>query len=174
MRRKTFLVVISFALLLQAFTVSANTPISKDYSLHTLYIFNFVKYTEWPGANKTIIIGVVNSTEATEALLKLVKTKSSAAGITYTIKNTKDEAELKECQIVFIPSNSSHLAPKLITALAAQPILVITEDPDFTKSGASISFKIVSEKIRFQLNEETFKTKGLKVSGTLVSLSDKQ
>jgi hypothetical protein len=149
-----------------------NSAPSADYTLHTLYIFNFVKYIEWPGTLKSIKIGVVNSTQAEEALQKMVKAKSTSAAL-LSVVNTRDEAVLSECQIIFVPSNSSELASRLIERFSSQPILIVTEEADMTKKGASVSFKVASDKLRFQLNEETIKAKGLKVATALATLAEK-
>ena len=143
-----------------------------DYTLHTLYIFNFTKYVEWPSGNKSIKIGVLNSSSAESFLSKMAKTKS-AAGAELSVVNTKNEDELGTCQIVFIPSDNTSHAAKLIERFNAQPILIITEEPDLTKKGASVSFKEVAGKLRFQLNEESIKTKGLKVAASLINLAER-
>jgi hypothetical protein len=143
-----------------------------DYTLHTLYIFNFAKYVEWPAASKTIKVGVVGNTAVEEHLAKMAKAKSTGA-VVFSVINTKNEAELGDCQVVFIPENNTALAAKLIESFKGRPILVITEEADFTKKGASVSFKIVSGKLRFQINEEAIKSNGLKVSGSLTALAEK-
>jgi hypothetical protein len=72
-----------------------------------------------------------------------------------------------------VPSNSSELASRLIERFSSQPILIVTEEADMTKKGASVSFKVASDKLRFQLNEETIKAKGLKVATALATLAEK-
>jgi hypothetical protein len=148
-----------------------NAP-SADYTLHTLYIFNFAKYIEWPGSSKAIKIGVVNSSQAEEALQKMAKAKSTSAA-PIIVTNTKSETELEDCQIIFIPSNSSQLTARLIERFSALPILIVTEDADMIRKGAGVSFKVATDKLRFQINEETLKAKGLKVASSLVTLSEK-
>jgi hypothetical protein len=143
-----------------------------DYTLHTLYIFNFTKYVEWPSGNKSIKIGVVDNTLAEASLLKMAKAKS-ATGAELSVINTKNEDELGTCQIIFIPSDNASHASKLIERFGSQPILIITEDADIIKKGASVSFKLVAGKLRFQLNEESIKAKGLKVATALTSLAEK-
>jgi hypothetical protein len=87
--------------------------------------------------------------------------------------NSRNDNELSTCQIIFIPENSSAKAAALIQRLGDQPILIVTEESNMVDKGASISFKIADGKLRFQVNEKTIKAKGLKVSSTLVSLSEK-
>lgn len=167
--------VLSIALCLMHFSSQAriiSTAPANDYTLQTLYIFNFTKYVEWPSGNKTMKIGVVDNAAAEDYLVKMAKVKSTVS-TEINVINTKNEAELGSCQIIFIPSNNTHLAAKLIERFSSQPILIVTEEADLTKKGASVSFKLVSGKLRFQINEEAIKLKGMKVSSSLITLSEK-
>jgi hypothetical protein len=144
-----------------------------EYALHTLYIFNFVKYVEWPVATtKSIRIGVVGNQSAEETLAKMAKGRSSGP-LEISVINTKNDAELSSCQIIFIPSGNTSVAAKLIESFSGKPILIVTEEADLTKKGASMSFKIVANKLRFQINEEVIKNNGLKIAGALLSLAEK-
>ena len=149
-----------------------NPPPAADYTLHTLYIFNFTKYVQWPAAGSTIKIGLVDNASAETALEKMAQAKSTA-GSEIKIVSTRNETELGTCQIIFIPSNSTSLSGKLIEHFSTAPVLIVTEEADLTRAGASISFKMVSGKLRFQINEEVIKSKGMKISSSLVSLAEK-
>ena len=143
-----------------------------DYTLHTLYIFNFTRYVEWPAGAKSVKIGVVDNESAEGYLNKMAKAKSTG-GAEISVINTKNDTELSSCQIIFIPSGSTALAGKLIESFGDRPILIVTEDADLIKKGASVSFKVVANKLRFQINEEVVKKQGLKVSSSLLSLAER-
>jgi hypothetical protein len=154
------------------FTVAGGPEPPTDYTFHTLYIFNFTKYVEWPMGTKSLKIGVVDSESAESFFSKMAKTKSRP-GAEVTVINTKNASELASCQIIFIPSGSSSMASKLIANLNDCLVLIVTEDADLTKLGASLSFKIVASKLRFQINEEGIKGKGLKISSSLLTMAEK-
>ncbi|WP_276371097.1 YfiR family protein [Chryseolinea sp. H1M3-3] len=172
---RTRAVLFSIAFFLAYFSTLANGFFSepmKDYTLQTLYIFNFAKYVEWPTATRSIKIGVVGNTSAEDHLVKVAKAKSSA-GVEINVINSLNESDLGSCQIIFVPVNNTKLADQLIENFNNRPILIVTEEADFTQKGACVSFKIVSGKLRFQINEEAIKSRGLKVSGALSSLAEK-
>lgn len=143
-----------------------------NYSVYSMFIYNFVKYLEWPENNDKIMIAVWNNASAAEELSKMAKAKSTPAR-EITVQNISDEEGILKFHVIFIPANSSSVLPKLAQKLKSKPIVVITEEPDLTSKGASVSFKTVSEKVRFQLNNEMMKSAGLKVSGTLEALAIK-
>jgi hypothetical protein len=164
-------IVLTFSYL-SAESGKATLFLPEDYTMQTLYIFNFTKYVEWPSGNKAMKIGVVDNASAEEYLKKMAKTKSTG-GVEISIVNTREISSLSSCQIIFIPSNTTDLADELIERFNANPILIVTQDADLTKKGASVSFKVVASKLRFQLNEENIKSKGLKVANALSVLAEK-
>ena len=150
----------------------ANPP-ADDYTIHALYIYNFTKYIQWPIAAKKIKIGVAGNAAMEEFLAKMAKVKSNS-DLEINVVNTTNEGELGTCQIVLIPSSTnSGATSKLIESFNSRPVLVITEQENLTKKGASISFKIIDGKLRFQINEEVIKTKGLKMASALSSMAEK-
>jgi hypothetical protein len=172
-KTRTVMLVAAALFLVAARAESTGTfPPGADYTIHTLYIFNFTKYIEWPAGAKQIKIGVVDNASAEEQLLKMAKAKSTA-GSEISVVNTRHENELSSCQIIFVPANSSAKTAALIQRFENQPILIVTEESNMVEKGAGISFKIADNKLRFQVNEKAIKAKGMKVSTTLVSLSEK-
>jgi hypothetical protein len=149
---------------------SISAASAKNYTVYSVFIYNFIKYLEWPVSNEKITVAVWNSASATAALEVMAKAKSTPAR-EIIIKNITDEKALSESQLVFVPSNSTSAFLKNIEKIKSKPIVAVTEESDLTEKGASISFKTVSEKIRFQMNNEALMSSGVKVSGTLDALA---
>lgn len=143
-----------------------------NYSVYSMFIYNFVKYMEWPQNNDKIMIAVWNNASAAEELSKMAKTKSTPTR-EIVVQNISEENDLLSFQVIFVPANRSSVLPKLAEKLKSKPIVIVTEEPDLISKGASVSFKTVSDKIRFQLNNEMMRSAGLKVSGALEALAIK-
>jgi hypothetical protein len=165
------ILVLVFAIILAPLRASTSGP-PDDYAVYSVYLFNFTKYVVWPSGSKAVKIGIVENAEAEANFQKMGKTKSTP-GAEITVVNTRNEIELGTCQIIFVPSNNTSIASKLIERFKGQPILIVTEDAEFTKKGASISFKVVSGKLRFQVNEASINAGGMKIAGYLTALADK-
>jgi hypothetical protein len=170
--RMAMAIAAAFMLLAAHAGSSGNPPAGAEYAIHTLYIFNFTKYVEWPTAPNKMRIGVVDNASAEEQLQKMAKAKSTS-GTEISVVNSRNDSDLSTCQIIFIPSNSSAMAARLIERFGDKPILIVTEESNLVKKGASISFKVNDGKLRFQVNEEAINAKGMKVSTTLTSLAEK-
>ncbi len=164
---KKFLYSFALGIILSAsFVVQSNAQDDNMYSLHAMFIHNFIKYTEWPSSVSIITIGVVDNSDATSTLIK-----KFGSNVKTQVKNFKNIENIDVCQIIFIPSSSRSQLNKIIEKVKGKPVLIVTEDADMIKKGASISFKVVSEKLKFQMNADAIKVSGLKVASSLTSLA---
>lgn len=148
------------------------TPPAEDYTIYSLFIYNFIRFTQWPSTEKAFTIGITDSGEANQAMQKMAKLKSSST-MEIAILNTLDESQLSKCQIIFVTALNKDLALKLAKKLEDKPIMIVTEDSDLTQKGATFSFKVIEGKLRFQVNNESAKQKGLKISNSLLSMAEK-
>ena len=137
------------------------------HALHAMFIHNFIKYTEWPNQGQMVVVGVLNSTSATQVLAQRIGSSNSKV----QVRNLKSADEAGTCQVVYIPTNSRGQLAKVLELAKGRNILVVTEDSDLVKRGAGISFKVVEEKMKFQVNQGVIKSSGLKVSGSLLALA---
>lgn len=143
-----------------------------NYTIYSMFIYNFIKYLEWPEKNEKIIIAVWNNASAAGELEKMAKAKSNPAR-EIVIKNISDEQDLMNAHMIFVPANSSSEFIRISDKLKNRPIVVVTEEPDLTEKGAGLSFKKVSDKIKFQINNRVLKSGGLKVASALEGLAIK-
>jgi len=164
---KKFLYSFAFSILLStSFVVQSKAQDENMYSLHAMFIHNFIKYTEWPSSVSVVTIGVVDNSEATATLIKKFGSNAKTQ-----VKNFKNVDNIDVCQIIFIPSSSRAHLNKILEKVKGKPVLIVTEDADMIKKGASISFKVVSEKLKFQMNADAIKVSGLKVASSLTALA---
>ncbi|MFZ6013732.1 MAG: YfiR family protein [Bacteroidota bacterium] len=136
-----------------------------------MFVYNFIRYIQWPNNTENIQIGIVGSDEKIlSAFGKLAKSKSPT-GQQIIIKQVTPE-ESSNCNMLFISakvSNGDILS--IINQLKDLPIVVITDDENWIKKGAFLSFKIHGGKLRFQINKEAFDRTKMKVSSALLSMA---
>ncbi len=155
--------------ILFTFLFYSSPPPADDYTVYSVFVYNFIKYTEWPIGTQALTIGVLNNERATEAIDRMAKAKSTPS-MQLNVKNVVHEEELVNCQVIFIPTNSNNKCQKVGEKSKGQAILVITEEPDMVNKGSSISFKLVEGKPRFQINKEALRASGLKMASSIVNL----
>jgi hypothetical protein len=143
-----------------------------NYTVYAVFLYNFIKYTEWPNDNSKLVITILDNSKAAAEISKMAQAKSIPTREIIVI-NTSDEKELLASHMIFVPANSSAAFLKMADKLKTKPIMVVTEEADMVSQGASVSFKIVSDKLRFQINSESSKSRGLKISSTIDALAVK-
>jgi hypothetical protein len=153
-------------LLLLFFQTVAGFAQADNYTFHTVYVYNFIKNTEWPAGKQSVVIGIMgDSKHAKEAFEKMTAQKTNEA-LKLSVKTIKTAADLNDIHVLFIPS---HEKTDLIKDTKGKHILVVTEDAEI--KGAAINFLLVDSKLKFKINQDIISEAGLKVSNSLLALS---
>jgi hypothetical protein len=86
------------------------------------------------------------------------------------IKRDNSVEELKNCHVLFISKAERAQLPEILNALGNAPILTVSETEGFAIHGGVINFYIADNKVRFEINPDTAKRRGLKISSKLLNL----
>jgi YfiR/HmsC-like len=144
-----------------------------EITLKALFIYNFTKHIEWPESKSStskfsiVIYGHSGITEKLSALLKTRKIRDKAIEI---IEST-DKEILARASIIFIPKGKIGKAIEIENSIEAIGILYISEETKMPVKGSCINLTLKNEKMKFELNESSLKSEGLKVSNQLLELS---
>jgi hypothetical protein len=144
---------------------------AKDYTFHTVFVYNFTKYIQWPSQGENVLIGVVGGdSEAMQAFEKMAKAKSGS-GKNYIVKKIMSPPDADACHLIFVPENESDKAQIYAAKAAGKGQLVVTEKEGYSQKGGMINFITKDGKLRFELNQEAINRTGLKVSSQLLGLA---
>lgn len=168
MKMKKIMFFAAGVLLLFLFT---NVSAQKE-KFQSLFIYNFSKYVKWPDDQPTdkFIIGVIGSPEMTRALQSMA-TNRKVNGADIIVKQFSSASEVRDCHILYISESASSKLDDVITSTGNNPVLIVSDTPGMAKKGSVINFIEEEGKIKFELNQKYAETRGLKVSGSLVSLA---
>lgn len=155
-----------------ALTVSVNLLAQdRDYTYKAIFIYNFIKYIEWPGTKQSFKIGILNGTPEMMAAFEKMIEKKSGEGQKLVLENYHSASAAGDCQLLFIPDNQSNILSEVSAKLSGKPTLIVTESDGLIKKGSGINFIVVDGKLRFELNRSTLKEADLKVSSNLLGLA---
>ena len=160
----------SVLLVLLAFSSYLST--AQNYNLHTLYIYSFTRYIIWPEeyTKGDFEILVMGDTPMIDALQDMAQKKKVGER---TIKITKinSAAEIRKCNILFVPAAKSGLLGDVLSKVNNQSILIITEEPGLGSKGSDINFIIKEGKLAFELNQSAVAKQNLKIANELSRLA---
>ena len=142
---------------------------SDPTSLYPLFVYNFLKYTEFPSQPPVLRVCILGDKTRLQAFNKLNENKAGIQNIEVFFISTAEEAI--GFQAVFVGEDRIAQLPKLVARLSKQPVLLITQAADMTSKGALVSFKLTDNKLKFQLNPIAIQAAGLRMSGNLMALA---
>lgn len=163
---KRFLLVVIF------FALGFESASAQTYKMHTVFIFSFTRYIQWPDAYgagdfEIMVLGDSPIVEELKSMAQLKKVGDR------NIKVTKISApsEIRKCNILFVPASKSAQIMEVLGKVTSQSILVITEEPGLGVKGSNVNFITKDGKLAFELNQSAATRQGLKVSNELSRLA---
>jgi hypothetical protein len=87
------------------------------------------------------------------------------------IKRFRNLDPRETCQIIFISQTGTRDLEYIMSVLKKQPVLTVSDIKGFTAYGGIIQFKLVDNKVRFNINIDAAKQAGLTISSKLLSLA---
>lgn len=169
--------VISKASLIATFLVVvmgfvSNAQEREKHELHSMMIYNFLKYIQWPASANSgqFVIGVIGDDEVYNTLNAWYGEKERM-GRLLRVKKLSSPSEAKDCQLVYIGFSASGKFEEVQGVVSTEPILIVTDKNGLGQKGSGINFKIVNNRLKFELNQSALSTSQLKVSSQLTAMA---
>lgn len=161
------------ALLIAASAFGQSKP--SEYAVKAAYLYNFGKFVRWPadsksGRNPSFSICVLGS-DPFGASLDATVEGENIDGKPAVVKRVASAHEGASCNILYIsPSERGHLS-EILSALAKDSTLTVSDIPNFAEHGGMIEFVLDSGRVRFQINLEAAQAAGLNLSSELLKVA---
>ncbi len=159
-----------FAFALSAGTAQRAAAQDVDYKAYSLFVYNFMKYIEWPEIQGDFVLGVIGDSPVVKELEALAKTKK-AKGHTIIIKHITVPDEAGNCQLVYVCSSKSSLLKQVNDKVKGRSVLVVAEREGLAKKGAALSFITLDDDVlKFEINKTVLDQNKLKIPSVLSNL----
>ena len=143
-----------------------------DYKAYSLYLYNFMKYIEWPEneSKGDFVVGVLGESPINSELKNLALNKK-LKGRNIVFRKFYSPEEIKDCHLLYVPTSSNKLIKSINVQTKDQSILLVGEREGGVHSGAALSFFISDEdELNFDINKKELENHGLKIASSLVNL----
>jgi hypothetical protein len=159
----------------------ADTPNSLEYKVKAAFLYNFIKFIEWPDvpdldvSNTPITIGILGEDKFGPAFDEITTRKVRDRSI--AIKRFADfgaqdaQDGLSKCQLVFVSASQRQYTKEIIALLNKKPILVVGENEGFLEAGGTINFIMQDNKVCFEINADRADETNLKIAAQLLKLA---
>ncbi len=150
--------------------INAQTAVEK---VEASFIASFMRYVRWPQQEsmKTFTVGIYGKNHS---ILNELNQSINGKSIGYAKVNVIEVAgieDLKKCQVIFIPSGKSAKLKRDLEQVGHNSIMTVTEEQHYTPDYSIINFRIVDNKLTFQLNNEIAQQKKIVVSNKLAQMA---
>lgn len=138
-----------------------------------VFLYNFTRYFEWSDKKKVgnFVIYVVGKNENLISELKTLASKKKVGNQDIEIKNSFVFDPSISSQIIFLLSDVSKSIADVTSKSKAKSTLVVAETPNACKTGSSINFVVVENKLKFEYNKSNAIKSGLKTNDDIRALA---
>lgn len=146
-----------------------------EYQVKAAYLFNFLKFVEWPDdahpdAHGKWVIGVLGENPFGDELTQVVSGKT-VQGRELEVRKFQSSEDLSACHVLFISDSEKKRLPSILSSLNGHGVLTVANMENFTASGGMIQFVMEEGSVRFAINVTATSRARLKVSSKLLSLA---
>jgi hypothetical protein len=145
-----------------------------EYSVKAAFVYNFLKYVEWPanaGCKETdsLKLGIWGQNLFNNSFDKFKGKPIERCFL--EISEISGNQPLDQFQAVFISSTEKKGLQAILDRLKPFPVLTIGDSPGYMKAGVMINLIQRDDKLGFEINMKTAKAAGLKISSQLLKLA---
>src|SRR5262249_22257178 len=125
-------------LLFSLVLLGLNANAQVNYKIHSLFVYKFTQYIEWPSKNGDFIIGVVGNSPITSELEAIAASKKVDTR-NIVVKKLSASSDLSTCHMVFVSEGQSSSLAAISAKLQGKPTLIVSETGGGAKKGAGIN-----------------------------------
>jgi hypothetical protein len=149
-------------------------PPATEYQVKAAYLFNFLKFVEWPeepGADPhgKWVIGFVGDTIISDELAHLAEGKN-VLGRELQVRKYQAAENLRSCNILFISESEKKRLPAILAALRGSTVLTVGDMDGFINSGGMVAFVVEESRVKVAIDVGATGRARLKVSSKLLAL----
>jgi hypothetical protein len=163
-------------LLPASFSVSAQLVRPSETELKAVFVYNFIKFTEWPAKemankNEPFVIGVLGKDPFGAALDNTIEGETFHQKPIVVRRFSRMDESVGNAQVLLISvSEESNLAA-ILKVIEGKAILTVSEIENFAHRGGVIKLAKESNKLAFEINVDAAKHAGLAMNAQLLRLA---
>jgi hypothetical protein len=144
-----------------------------ERSVKAAFLYKFLSYTEFPSAafsdpSAPIVIGVVGADDLAAELSRIVAGRTVGAR-PIVVRSMNEGESPAGVHLLFLSSAATASAARI--ARTQQPLLLVTESDSGIAQGSVINFRIIDQRVRFDVSLEAADKNNVKLSSRLLTVA---
>lgn len=135
------------------------------------FLYHFSTYVNWPtavDADDTFSIAVLGAPRVATELEQFLP-GHTIQGRPMQVNRLRSLDDLGGDEVLYIGAAENAGLRDHLEEVASRPLLVVTDTPDGLRGGAMINFRIVDDRVRFEISLRAAQGAGLELSSRLLS-----
>lgn len=165
---------ILFAALSSPQYASAESPAPSEYQVKAAFLYNFLKFVEWPEEHSTVSNAAITlcilGNDPFGDIMNGFKDKQ-VAGKKVVVRQLRSTSSLRDCQALFISESEKGDVESITESARGLHILTIGDTARFAQKGVIINMYMENNKVRFEINIDSAKQAGLRIDSRLLNLA---
>jgi hypothetical protein len=146
---------------------------SNEGLIKAAFVFNFIKFTDWPGtafaaADTPINLCIWGSAPIEEAIATLSTKKAKNRII--AVLRPQEFQDIAQCHVLFVASVTQSRFKGILEATNGKTILTVSDVQNFAQHGGVIGLFVSGGKMRFAINRDVATRSRLRISSQLLKL----
>jgi len=160
------------ALFLYSQGVTAQTAPLDERAVKVAYIYNFLRFTEWPVAPEhPFRLCVMGYTHLDQELASL-QGKPVHSQVLIEVVHITDEKDIHTCQALYLGHTDTWQLNRLLRQLANTPVLTVTDSEGLADKGVMIEMNTRQNKVVFDINLRAAQQVEMNFSSRLLKLAN--
>jgi hypothetical protein len=156
---------------LSCMAVGADTPAANgvERGVKAAFLYKFLGYVEYPQETGPLVVGVLGADDIGAELARIT-TGRNVGGRAVTVRILREGDGLTGLHMLFVGADAQRSAA-LLRSAQQQGVLTVTESDNGLQQGSVINFRLVEERVRFEVSLPAAEKNGLKLSSRLLSVA---
>ncbi len=168
----TRILLVAVVCILGSFSITQAQGDRPEHELHSMMIYNFLKYIQWPGDLNSgdFTIGVLGDDDVFNTLTKWYGGKVRGDK-KFTIKKFNSPDDITDCQLIYVGKSASSKFSSVLSKIENTSTLTVTRKKGLGAQGSCINFRIIDNRLKFELNQSAIEKSKLKTARQLTSMA---
>lgn len=141
-----------------------------EREVRAAYLYNLIKYVEWPADRAELDVAYLGDTATGETLQKMLNGRTADTHVIHVVLSPKQD-ELERSSIVYFAGLKSPETLKGLDRLKGRNILTLGETEEFARDGGIVGLVKVDDHIQIEVNLQAAQRAGVKISSRVLSLA---
>ena len=147
-----------------------------ERNVKAAFLYKFLGYAEFPptafvDANAPVVIGVVGADEMAAELGRIVSGRT-VNNRPVVVKSLRESEAPTGVHLLFVGGADNARVARVLRGAQPSPTLVVSESENGLQLGSVINFKIIDDRVRFDVSLEAADKNNVKLSSRLLTVAN--